>query len=82
MKPNKQTSTYFMPKCPACDRRYKIDKATCMKISFSSVDESGVYHRDTHYEAGDTFCRKCTAEFKRIGPRAFLNKVLKEFKPD
>lgn len=76
MKLNKQTSTYFMPKCHVCDRRYKVFKKECMQISFLTKDEKGDYHRDTHYsKTGPELCTECYAEFKRIGPLAFLKKM-------
>lgn len=75
MKLNKQTSIYFMPKCYACDRRYKVFKKECMRISFLTKDETG-YHRDTRYsQTGSELCTECYAEFKRIGPLAFLKKM-------
>jgi len=77
MKPNKPNKLkYIMPKCGICDKRFKVMLSKCMKFSIRSVDDGGKYHRTTWYTPEKTMCPTCREEFKKLGPKKFLDKCM------
>ena len=66
---------YIMPKCPICDKRFKLVRKDCMAMYFTSVDKNGKRHREEYLSTGNKFCKKCKEDFDRLGPKKFLDLV-------
>lgn len=78
---NRPTSTYFMPTCLKCHKRFKVPVKKCMVISFSFMVDEFKRKRETYYKV-DKFCSGCLDLMKILGPRKFLDDALNENKGD
>ena len=76
-KLNRPTSTYFMPTCLKCHKRFKVPVKKCMVISFSFMVDEFKRKRETYYKV-DKFCSGCLDLMKILGPRKFLDETLDE----
>jgi len=72
--PSTGKNTYFLHRCIACDKRFKVLRKDCLKVSFLFKCKEK-YSRETHYHS-DNLCPTCKAEFKSKGPLNFLKAVL------